>query len=489
MAFVPGHKHDIFVSYAHVDDKPLPGAEKGWVTTLVGCLMTRLAQKLGRSDAYSLWMDHELSGREPITPQLMENLQQTATLIIILSPGYVASSWCQRERDTFLKFVRGKKFARLFVVEREMVDELERPEEFRDLKGFRFWVKDREGKSPRILGSPKPDPTDKEYYNQIDDLSEEIATELRQLHSSAGPLEPELPEADAAGFSEPPMALFQDKPSIFLAEVTDDLEVERNNVRRYLNQSGINVLPTTWYPQDPNAFREAANRDLGQCEMFVQLLSDVAGKKPPDLPQGYARLQLDIAKAAGKPVMQWREPSLDLTRIQDNDHRALLEETTVRAEPIEEFKRSIRSQLLEQPRAEDRRATDTFVFVDMDSEDRPLAEEVCNVLDRVGADYVLPLASNEPSDCRHDLEYNLATCDTIIVIYGKSTATWVRRQLLEARKALAVREHPLRALAVFEGPPENKDRLDIKLRNMRILDCRSGFSESEVLRFLSSVNG
>lgn len=90
MAFVPHHKHDVFVSYAHVDDQPLPGAEDGWVTTLVKGLKTRLAQRLGRSDAYSPWIDHELSGHVRITPQTLDTLRETAMLLVILSPGYVA---------------------------------------------------------------------------------------------------------------------------------------------------------------------------------------------------------------------------------------------------------------------------------------------------------------------------------------------------------------------------------------------------------------
>ena len=61
MAFIPNYKYDIFVSYAHVDDQPLPGAEEGWVTTLIKGLKTGLNQKLGRSDIYRLWIDHELS--------------------------------------------------------------------------------------------------------------------------------------------------------------------------------------------------------------------------------------------------------------------------------------------------------------------------------------------------------------------------------------------------------------------------------------------
>jgi hypothetical protein len=38
MAYVPGYEHDLFVSYAQVDDEPEPGETTGWVTTLVTAL-------------------------------------------------------------------------------------------------------------------------------------------------------------------------------------------------------------------------------------------------------------------------------------------------------------------------------------------------------------------------------------------------------------------------------------------------------------------
>ena len=75
MTYVQDYQYDIFVSYAHVDDVPLPGVQKGWVTTLIGCIKTRLAQRLGRSDAYSLWMDYELARHVNLTPQIMDALR------------------------------------------------------------------------------------------------------------------------------------------------------------------------------------------------------------------------------------------------------------------------------------------------------------------------------------------------------------------------------------------------------------------------------
>jgi hypothetical protein len=175
-ALVPGYLHDIFVSYARVDNQPLPGTDKGWVTTLVNGLKNLLGQKLGRIDAYSLWMDYELRGNEPVTPDIAKQLENTAILLVILSPGYLASQWCRLELNRFLAKV-GKNSGRVFVVER---DEVQWPDELSDLLGYKFWVKDAAGKS-RTLATPKPNPHEVEYYQKLDELAHELNDKIKSL--------------------------------------------------------------------------------------------------------------------------------------------------------------------------------------------------------------------------------------------------------------------------------------------------------------------
>ena len=97
--------------------------------------------------------------------------------------------------------------------------------------------------------------------------------------------------------------------------------------------------------------------------------------------------------------------------------------------------------------------------------------------------------TQDPGEFRRDLEENLALCHALIVIYGATTATWVRNHLLESRKALASRDLPLRALAVYQGPPTPKDRLPVKFPSMTVLDCQQGVNEAEIVRFLASLGG
>jgi hypothetical protein len=466
----PDYDFNIFVSYAHVDDQLLPPARQGWVTTFTNCVKTKLAQKLGRNDAYGLWMDHELRGGQPITPHILDKVQRSAMLLLVLSPGYIASTWCQRELETFAGFIAKGQARRVFVVELDPVDEADVPSALADLKRSRFWTADRISGTPHPLGNPVPD---SEYYGAVDDLIREVVVELKQL-KHAGPRPATAPQSRANG-------------SVFLAEVTDDLDEQCNNLKRYLDQADIAVLPKNGCSLHPNAFRQMVTEGLADADLFVQLLSAVAGKRPPDLPEGYVKCQLQLAVSLGKPVLQWRSPALDMAAVHDDAQRELLDAATVRAEGIEDFKREIKRRLddsRDTPRAPV--ATDAFVFVDMDSTDRPLAEEVCDILVRYGAGFQLP--DKDSRNFRKDLQQKLVECDALILIYSATTRSWVEGHQRELLKMLTRRPHPLRGKAFVVGPPDPGGRLSINLPGMQTIDCRGGVREAEVKRFLDTLD-
>ncbi len=122
--------YDIFVSYAHVDDEPLPGVEQGWVGTFVAAVKTYLARELGRRESVRLWMDYELRGNQPLTPAIHTQLASVKVLLLFLSKGYLASRWCQEELETF-HARHGSGQGRIFPVYVSPVDEI--PEPLQDL--------------------------------------------------------------------------------------------------------------------------------------------------------------------------------------------------------------------------------------------------------------------------------------------------------------------------------------------------------------------
>jgi len=95
--YLPDYKYDIFVSYAYCDNmEPLYQNNKCWVTTLIDILKIKLRQKLGEEGEFSLWIDYKQT-----KIRLEEHLGKAATLVVILSTGYMESRRCQQELKFF----------------------------------------------------------------------------------------------------------------------------------------------------------------------------------------------------------------------------------------------------------------------------------------------------------------------------------------------------------------------------------------------------
>ena len=135
-----GYIYDAFLSYAHVDDLPIPESPQagGWISTFYETLASEVRQRLGRTDV-ALWKDDELAYDQSLTRQLIETVQSAAVLIVMLSPGYIRSEWCGRERQAFMQAVRSRGDARVFVVAKEWIAPADVPAELRDYKRFPFF--------------------------------------------------------------------------------------------------------------------------------------------------------------------------------------------------------------------------------------------------------------------------------------------------------------------------------------------------------------
>jgi hypothetical protein len=475
MAFVPGYDNDIFVSYAHVDNVPLPGAEEGWVSTLMSGLKTRLAQLLSRSGDFVVWRDPKLSAHEPLTLQLLSALKQSAALLIVLSPGYLASEWCLREKNTFLQLARQRvrTGSRIFVVERHRFQPEEKPEELRELLGYRFWVMDEESNRLRILGEPEPDPHDQRYYDKLNDLASDLSEELKRLQQAAKQqqVSPPIPEQLPA----------DTRPAIFLAEVTDDLLDQREEVQRYLDQAGFRVLPAMAF-ESADALQQSLAQDLPQCKLFVQLLSPLSGR------HRYPRRQYDGARDTKIPILQWCDPALKLDTVTDPDQLALLKGETVLAVHLEEFKREVVKRAKAEPIAKSPPPSIApLVFLNAHEDDHSLEQNITQVIKKNQLGCVVPLHKGEPAEIRQDLEQRLLESDGVVIVYGAIAHTWARSQLLYCHKLMGKREQPLKALAVYEGPPEEKEPLGVDLPGLRILNCRKCLDENLLRDFLSTL--
>jgi len=61
--------------------------------------------------------------------------------------------------------------------------------------------------------------------------------------------------------------------------------------------------------------------DLARAALFVQLLGDDCSIRTEELPQGYEGLQLERARALGRPILRWRRKDLAVENVRDARHR------------------------------------------------------------------------------------------------------------------------------------------------------------------------
>jgi glycosyltransferase involved in cell wall biosynthesis len=459
--------NDVFISYRRVDNYLDIGGQK-WVTQFSGYLETALQHRLGDRDVKVYFDELDTHPNDDLT-KLIAQARSSAIFIAVASRGYSHNaSVAQQELEAFL--ASGRSDDCLFVVEiLPLFDGDEYPPSLRGKTPMKFWATSPESRTPITLLPPE-DPV--RYRRMIHDLAEGIYRRLRELRgldrsappgqaATAGRL---LPQQPASSMSA--LQLGAISGTVMLAQTTDDLVEEREQVRSYLRQAGLTVLPSFDYPQGGEAFRTVVADDLRRSDLFVQLLGRVAGRKPQDLPEGYTSHQAEAAKATGIPILQWRNPTLRVEMILDESYRSLMTADTVIASGLESFKSEIISRL-SKPSAPPAKIPPS-VYIDAHEVDRAVAESIRDAL-RPRHVVALPVLKVPPEEARVDLEGNLKDSDAVIFVYGKVPVEWVRAHLRRFNRTMSSRDVPPKVVAVYCGPPPGKSDIAMDIPYVKLV--------------------
>src|SRR5262245_33637414 len=102
MAYVPGFQHDVFVSYAHGDDRE-------WINRLIDRLDPALKQRLGVRAA--IWLDDDaLRKSRDFSKEIPESVRSSAVFLFLPSPSYIRSRYCvDQECAVFERTIAGRR--------------------------------------------------------------------------------------------------------------------------------------------------------------------------------------------------------------------------------------------------------------------------------------------------------------------------------------------------------------------------------------------
>lgn len=487
MGYVKHDAPDLFISYSRADDQGDEESERpGWVTTLSRLLRKEVDKKLGKVGVCDIWMDHRLAAGDVLDQSLDARVRESATMLIVLSPGYLGSSWCKRELDLFLGLGPNRQAgstSRVFVIE---TDRVERPEALEMILGLPFWAADPDNvEFTNQLGYPYPhaDRVDhKPYFNRLNYLAHAVAAELKRLREIADQPEPDVPKPGGTL-----------KATIYLARGTDDVDDQYLEVREYLLQQGFQVVPQGDYPQEEARYAEEASKDLAGSLLFVQLLGSLPGRRLAGSTRRHVGVQHELALAARRPILRWRSRTLPPEKVENPEQAARLAEPDVLALELEEFKSIVLGRaeaILNPPRPTQPRPTNgsvlsKLVFINADIPDQALAKELGKELEKLGAWVSLPCSENEANP-REYVSDKLDDCDGFLLVYGGTKSKWVTSQLRWSRKTLAQRDKPA-SLAVVEVPPTPKEPLDMLVPNLKFLKGQPLPTEGELEQYLQTL--
>jgi TIR domain len=198
MGLLAGFRHDLFVSYAHLDDQPPFNDLARWVTNLVRFLEIQVNQDF-RSQKVDFAGIHAESAALQDSARF-DDLKRSALFLVVMSEAYLRSEWCRKELNERLQ--ASYKPIDIFMILPSRIDRNFLPEPLQDLLGYVFWLV-KKG-SEILLGYPEPDPKQTEYWRRLALLSSHIVDALKNARRGQIP-EPlnDTPYAERLSTEEP----------------------------------------------------------------------------------------------------------------------------------------------------------------------------------------------------------------------------------------------------------------------------------------------
>lgn len=178
MAYVPVCHHDLFISYASESNR------EGWVEQFADALAQELVDLLGRQfvPEESVYLDkHKLEVAQSFPERLTTAARASAVLVPILSPLYLTSEWCNRERTAFFSQLpyAAEPADCLVPILIRPVDQAGLDKIYRDAQTLSFLSAD--GQTPLAVRSP-------EWVAQVRKLAGQLRNALQNLRRKCWPV-------------------------------------------------------------------------------------------------------------------------------------------------------------------------------------------------------------------------------------------------------------------------------------------------------------
>ena len=495
-----------FISYAHLDDKPLSPHQQGWVSRFHVTLDALLSMRIGYPAR--IWRDDRLHGNDLFPSTILDQFNRTAVLISVLTPRYLASDWCTRELQAFcdqadkLGGLQCDKHSRVFKVLKSPVDDrAPLPPVMKDMLGYPFFV--LEDGAPLELDAAYGERFEQDYNRRVAKLAWDAAQLIKQLEDA------EAPAAPANGLGPGPSGT--PALTVYLAECSHDCRPDRERLEAELKCRGHTVLPDQRLRYDD---ADACGQQVAQWLARADLAIHLIGNRPGAVPDGahaepivalQNRLAAERSAARGLPRLIWLAAAC---RSDQPAHQAYLEALRRDAalqrgadlldsglDSLLQALHSTLERLARPPTPTPPTAAGNAAPLAMHllcvSADRQPSLPLRRWLRDQGVELSLPAFEGSAAELRTANLALLAQSDAVLLYYGAGDEAWKRGvdSLLKKQLALSERATPPALVTYLAGPPGgDKDDL-LAMQASALIDGLAALPEAALAALLARLRG
>lgn len=474
-------EYDILLAYHTLDDQPIGGGNKGWVTNFHKFLITLVEQ---------------VSGAKPVIKMISENdshvdlYNKGAILVTVLSKDFLNNPTLVNGVQVFASTAKESGnlqiggLSRLFKVIKFPIDVDNYLSEYSDILTYDFYQIDALTGEPQEFKRFFGNEAERSYWMKMVDMAYDIYQIQNKLVESGA--KPDVANQDVG----------KDK-TIYLANSGVDMIIQRDIIKRELIRHGYRVLPDQSLPKEVHALESMISGDLDKCCLSIHLIGEDYGYKPAGSELSVVDIQNRVASKHTYDVHDYNQKhggvekfsrliwlSPDLKNVSERQKlfiedlksdAAALDEAEVLQIPLQELKSIIREELVTGGRfkAKELKMEDNLpdegniIYLICDQQDKESAKPLHDFLKDKGFNVVTSMFEGEIMDLRYLHQENLRRCDASLIYFGKSSEEWVRTKLQDLLKAPGFgRTRPMRASAIFA---EDKT----KLKNHNIQSSRT----------------
>lgn len=452
MAYLPGPiEHDLFISYAHEDQK--------WVSALQQKLTEQLKGRLGCD--CDIWQDeNKLFTGQNIPKELDKAIRASAAFIAVLSRNYQGSKWCERELDAFLEEANredGLKtggYGRLLkVIKFPWVDNAH--EDFHaDYKDVLFFDRDKTGQETEFRRNS-------EVFRKA---VERLGFHIEKLFE----------------------AMFNGFVKVFVARTAEDASDERESIIKEIHAAGFALSPPPLGAVPKGFDRKRLLKFIGEAHVTVHPLGATYDQA--------IREQIDDALKQGKKAVFY------LTRSHEaatGEQKMLIEEIRANKWNLPAASRDLlanRSKLEDlikllqgqRPRAPSAQigAARVYILCDPTSpKDADFGRELeRKIREKEKFDVALPQAAADSSSPGGEHDRLLGACDGLLLYRPLVLTNWYERHFKDFVTAeYRARERQLKSKALLAADP------NVKIEGLTVIPRGDPVDLGQLEKFLAPL--